>query len=334
MRPVLISLLLACAVALPLFAADAAPRLTEIDPRDLARALRSQTFTLVDCRGAETFAAGHVQGAIDGSLPAEQLDMFLPLDPEGWTLILYGENARAVAGKLAELGYARYHTWKGWRNIRGPEVQGGMDEMRDVGLDDPPTFAGRPYLIHVPEAMPEDADPKLLVWCHPSGGDPRPEFRFWKRSGILGDDTILLAPTAWDPTWAVAADGKWVHRLVARIREEHGIDAARVVFGGHSSGGFFTYLYALRNPEHYAHLVIAGAFDPTPELAYEEAGSDAPAITLYHAENDEVTPWKKMLASKAALEEAGYQVDLVEHDRGHGIGKKLIARMEEILDGL
>jgi len=323
--------------ALPLAAAT--PSVATIDLRGLVQAINTQRCRLVDCREAGAFAKTHLRGAIHpGSLSDDQLSLFLPLGPAD-PVVLVGADARdqgwkAVAQRLDGLGakgLKRFAAgYAGLDQLRGFMEKGAMQE-RPAKLPGALKFKGRTYLVHVP-AIEAGVKPALLVWCHPASGTPGPEFQFWQQSQLFEKNAILLCPKAWGQGWVPALDERFVHELVAKVMEDHGVDPAKVVFGGHSSGAIFTLSYALRHPDRYRHLVPAcGMLQPGTA---PKAGENAPPVSLYHSKNDKVFNWQQLEATKKELESQGFDVHLTEDNQGHSIGRKLVERVKEILASL
>jgi len=68
---------------------------------------------------------------------------------------------------------------------------------------------GRPYYISAPE---KKADPVLFVWCHPSGGNAKPDFDWWKSGRISKQNVILLCPQSKKRLWSMKHDEPFVKK--------------------------------------------------------------------------------------------------------------------------
>lgn len=185
---------------------------------------------------------------------------------------------------------------------------------------------GRVYYLHVPP-NPGPA-PKMLVWLHPSGGDAKPEFDWWKLDKKLTKDTILLAPQSKGRLWNDKQDGAFVTAAIREVMAAHAVDPNRVILGGHSSGGVFAYAYGLRNPGTFAALVPACGY--LNERTIPKAKRNAPTIEVYHSPNDTVFPFQEVQGQIAKLKQAGYTVTLHQDKVGHGIGPKLMKLVDTL----
>ena len=86
-----LTLLLVAAAALPFAAfapsvagepvvAEAAQANADISKADLDAAIKAKTVTLIDCNGSDSYAAGHIPGAIDFTAKGKDLAAHLPKD--------------------------------------------------------------------------------------------------------------------------------------------------------------------------------------------------------------------------------------------------------------
>ena len=124
--------------------------------------------------------------------------------------------------------------------------------------------------MHVPKKLPDEGR-QLLVWCHPGSGQPKPQFDWWRSSKLFRQDTILLCPQAQGRGWNIRHDAPYVDQLIKKVVTDYQIDPSRIILGGHSSGGFFSYQYGLKRQGSFAALLIAGAFYPgTPPKVHAQ----------------------------------------------------------------
>jgi len=161
----------------------------------------------------------------------------------------------------------------------------------------------------------------LLVWCHPSGGDAQPEFKWLTQHRLHKQGIVVLCPQSAGRGWSVKADGTFVGQAIAAAVKQYKIDPARIILGGHSSGGHFVYRYGLANPEAF-HMVIpaAGALVDKPA----PASCDAPIWHPYHSRNDKVVPYKRATDSLAALDAAGYVTQITTDNQRHSVATKTV----------
>jgi rhodanese-related sulfurtransferase len=92
-------------------------RFPDISQADLAGAMKEKTVTLVDANGSESWAEGHIPGAVDFEGSGEGLSGALPAD-KGALVVAYcgGPGCRAwnrAADKLEALGYTNVRHYKG-----------------------------------------------------------------------------------------------------------------------------------------------------------------------------------------------------------------------------
>jgi pimeloyl-ACP methyl ester carboxylesterase len=192
-------------------------------------------------------------------------------------------------------------------------------------------FLGRKVCIEVPEGAErpkkvEEADEAaeaskplhpMLIWCHPSSGDPVPEFKSWKSLGVARQGAILVCPQAAGRGWGYGTDAAFIDKLITHLVKNLRVDPERIVIGGHSSGAIFATAYGLRHPDLF-HAVIraCGATSRVPA-----ARANSPMVYVFHSVNDRVFPYKQHGRGGAAgLYAAGYTVELTTDKIQHNIG--------------
>lgn len=102
-------------------------RFPEIKREELVRAMEAKSVFLVDANGTESYAEGHIPGAINFEALGERFAEALPQDKEA-LIVAYcgGPGYKAwctAADKLEEMGY---------KNIR--HYKGGIKEWKTAGL--------------------------------------------------------------------------------------------------------------------------------------------------------------------------------------------------------
>jgi rhodanese-related sulfurtransferase len=93
-------------------------------------------FVLLDTRGREPFASGHIPGALCS--PMEELDKIMPLLPKDKEIVTYcwshdWQLSAEAALQLAESGFLAKELnvgWKEWTYNRHPTHQGKADGFR------------------------------------------------------------------------------------------------------------------------------------------------------------------------------------------------------------
>ncbi len=184
---------------------------------------------------------------------------------------------------------------------------------------------GRTYYLSAPE---KPVNPILLIWCHPSGGNAKPEFVWWKSAKITKQDVILLCPQSKKRTWTLKNDAAFVKKLITDIVKKYHVDEGKVILGGHSSGAVFTYSFGLKNQKAFRYIVpTCGILQKAPTRPNSKNFS----IRIYHSTNDPVFSFKKAQAAKLGLEKLGYVVDLSQDKIGHSVGPKLVRLVRECI---
>jgi len=100
----------------------------DISHEELLKAVAAKTVTVIDVNGTESFAQGHIAGAIDFAASQEKLASVLPAD-KGALIVAYcgGPTCKAYkqAAKAAtKLGYTNVKHYSagisGWKKANGP----------------------------------------------------------------------------------------------------------------------------------------------------------------------------------------------------------------------
>jgi polyhydroxybutyrate depolymerase len=164
----------------------------------------------------------------------------------------------------------------------------------------------RRYLLYAPARRPPS--PALLIVFHGSMGSPgtiRREtgFQFDQLADRHG--FVVAYPQGFEGNWndcRKAADYParrlgiddvgFFEALVARLRDELGIDTGHVFVAGVSNGGHFVYRLALERPERIAGAAVFAANLPTSDNdACKPRGSPPPMI-IVNGTNDPINPYQ------------------------------------------
>ena len=188
-------------------------------------------------------------------------------------------------------------------------------------------FGKRELNMHVPEKMYERGR-SLLVWCHPSDGNPVPGFKFWMASRLFNQHTILLCPKAGNIRWNPKVDARYMDALIKHVVETYEVDEDRIILGGHSNGGMFTYSYGMQRQKTFAALLPAAAF-AQHGIPRKDKKSDM-TVAIYHSRNDQVIAWDYMEKTAAQLKKRGFAFDITEDKIQHNIGPKLFDRFKRL----
>lgn len=208
-------------------------------------------------------------------------------------------------------------TGSGTGGANPPEADPPADEKTEI-VDGLNRMGDRIFYVQTPK---DTDDMVLLVWCHPASGDAQPEFKWLKASRVGKHGILLLCPQAAGRGWSEQADSRFVKQTIDAVVTQFEIDPEKIILGGHSSGGHFSYRFGLANPQAF-HMVVpaAGALTQRPR----PATCDAPLFHLYHSTNDQVVPFKHATESAKTLTGTGYVVALTRDNQQHNVGPKTV----------
>src|SRR5688572_7359122 len=169
----------------------------------------------------------------------------------------------------------------------------------------------RAYYLYVPSTVKGPAP--LIVTLHGSNRTGVTLVEKWKdyakKEGI-----ILAGPDATNLRgWGSPQDGPdYLHELVEELKSKHPINPRRVYLFGHSAGGSFALHMALMESQYFAAAAIhAGALSGQDMNIIELAKRKIP-ISMQIGDSDALVPVKVVRATRDALKEAGFTVDLIE----------------------
>lgn len=169
----------------------------------------------------------------------------------------------------------------------------------------------RAYYLYVPSTMKGPAP--LIVMLHGSNRTGVTLVEKWKdyakKEGIIiaGPDATNLRG------WASPQDGPdYLHELVEELKSKHPINPRRVYLFGHSAGASFSLHMGLMESQYFAAVAIhAGALRNQDMPVIELAKRKIP-ISMQIGDSDPLVPLKLVQATRDALKEAGFTVDLIE----------------------
>jgi len=118
----------------------------------------------------------------------------------------------------------------------------------------------------------------------------------------------------------------WLLRLVAEAEREHGLRPRRRDLFGFSQGGYCGAVIALRHPDLFAGLVVAGARVKTEILSAElpAAARHGFEVLLLHGLRDAHVLPEAAERGHAALVAAGVAAELRTFDAGHSLGREFV----------
>ena len=170
----------------------------------------------------------------------------------------------------------------------------------------------RVYYLYVPSTVKAPAP--LVITLHGSNRTGVTLVEKWKdyakKEGI-----ILAGPDASNlQGWGSPQDGPdFLYDLVEEIKAKHPINARRMYLFGHSAGASFALHMSLMESEYFAATAIhAGALRSQDEMELIGLAKRKIPISIQVGDSDQFFPLKEVKATRDALKEAGFPVDLIE----------------------
>ena len=170
----------------------------------------------------------------------------------------------------------------------------------------------RVYYLYVPSTVKAPAP--LVITLHGSNRTGVTLVEKWKdyakKEGI-----ILAGPDASNlQGWGSPQDGPdFLYDLVEEIKAKHPINARRMYLFGHSAGASFALHMSLMESEYFAATAIhAGALRSQDEMELIGLAKRKIPISIQVGDSDQFFPLKEVRATRDALKEAGFPVDLIE----------------------
>src|ERR1700754_4846993 len=172
----------------------------------------------------------------------------------------------------------------------------------------------RAYYLYVPSTLAAGAKAPLIVTLHGSGRNGITLVEKWKdyakKEGI-----ILAGPDASNSQgWSSPQDGPdFLRDLVEELKTKYPINPRRVYLFGHSAGACFAIHMSLLQSQYFAAAAIhAGALRSKNEFELIELPKRKIPISIQVGDSDAFFPLKDVRATRDALQEAGFPVDLIE----------------------
>ena len=153
-------------------------------------------------------------------------------------------------------------------------------------------FAGRPYLLHVPESYRGDRPYPLLVLL--AGGAGRAVPMAQSLRDLLGElEYLVLMPDARGEMWWMEGPTRAFMTVLDEVMAELNVDPRRVLLSGFSNGGTGALLYATLQPDRFAavaSLMGAGSllFEASEPLRL--ANLMRLPVLFLHGDRDDVIP--------------------------------------------
>jgi poly(3-hydroxybutyrate) depolymerase len=169
----------------------------------------------------------------------------------------------------------------------------------------------RAYYLYVPSTLKGPAP--LIVMLHGSNRTGVTLVEKWK-DYAKKENIILAGPDASNLRfWGSPQDGPdYLRDLVEELKSKHPINPRRVYLFGHSAGASFALHMSLMESEYFAATAIhAGALSRQDMSLIELAKRKIP-ISIQVGDSDQYFPLEAVRATRDALKEAGFPVELTE----------------------
>jgi polyhydroxybutyrate depolymerase len=161
----------------------------------------------------------------------------------------------------------------------------------------------RRYIVYVPEAYGKEPDQRYPVVFHfHGGGMSMAEQMLYTQMNRAADRHrfIVVYPAGLKQDWNVgfgmpylegSDDIGFTEALLARLRQDYRVDAARVYATGLSRGGFFALRIGAELPHLFAAVAAVGAPMPEPVVKYHTATGKV-GVLLMHGTADQVVAYQ------------------------------------------
>ena len=169
----------------------------------------------------------------------------------------------------------------------------------------------RAYYLYVPSTVKGPAP--LIVMLHGSNRTGVTLVEKWK-DYAKKENIIIVGPDATNLRgWGSPQDGpEYLHELVEELKSKYPINPRRVYLFGHSAGASFSLHMGLMESQYFAAVAIhAGALRSDDMQLIELAKRKIP-ISMQIGDSDQLVPLQIVRATRDALKEAGFTVDLIE----------------------
>jgi len=169
----------------------------------------------------------------------------------------------------------------------------------------------RAYYLYVPSTLKGPAP--LIVMLHGSGRTGVTLVEKWK-DYAKKENIIIVGPDATNLRgWGSPQDGPdFLRDLVEELKSKYPINPRRVYLFGHSAGASFSLHMGLMESQYFAAVAIhAGALTAQDMDVIGLAKRKIP-ISMQVGDSDQFVPVKYCRATRDALKEAGFTVDLIE----------------------
>lgn len=171
------------------------------------------------------------------------------------------------------------------------------------------------FSMYVPEYYDAAVAWPVVFALHGGSGNGRAFLWSWVREARTRG-AIVVAPTALGRTWAIQggdADTPNLHRILDLVRRHWRVDESRVLLGGMSDGGTFSYVSGLEPGSPFTHLApTSAAFHPVMAGYADRDRLQGLPIHIAHGALDWMFDVGMAREAAAALQAAGAAVTYLE----------------------
>ena len=169
----------------------------------------------------------------------------------------------------------------------------------------------RAYYLYVPSTVKQPAP--LIVMLHGSNRTGVTLVEKWKdyakKEGI-----IIAGPDASNlKGWGWPQDGPdFLHDLVEELKSKYPVNARRVYLFGHSAGAIFALQMGLMESQYFAATAVHAGALPQDDMNLLDLAKRKIPFSIQVGDSDEFFPLKAVRATRDALKDKGFTVDLIE----------------------
>ena len=169
----------------------------------------------------------------------------------------------------------------------------------------------RAYYLYVPSTVKGPAP--LIVMLHGSNRTGVTLVEKWK-DYAKKENIIIVGPDATNLRgWGSPQDGPdYLRDLVEELKSKYPINPRRVYLFGHSAGASFSLHMGLMESEYFAAVAIHAGALRNDDLRVIELAKRKIPISMQIGDSDPLVPVQIVRATRDALKEAGFAVDLIE----------------------
>ena len=169
----------------------------------------------------------------------------------------------------------------------------------------------RAYYLYVPSTVKGPAP--LIVTLHGSNRTGITLVEKWK-DYAKKEGVIIAGPDASDLRgWGSPQDGPdYLRDLVEELKSKYQINPRRVYLFGHSAGASFALHMSLMESEYFAAAAIHAGALSSQDMGLIELAKRKIPISIQVGDSDDYFPLKIVRATRDALKDAGFPVELIE----------------------